>query len=164
MNPSILKDTIQKASQGGRLDPDQALHLYEKADLLTLGRLARESRFRHNPDPIATYAVDRNINYTNICVSGCAFCAFYKEKGDPEGYVMGRDTLNAKCDETLSLGGTQILFQGGLNPDLNLDHHAQQVAFMKSKGLHVHGFSPPEIVFMAQNEGMEIRQVIERLM
>ncbi|OQY45716.1 MAG: dehypoxanthine futalosine cyclase [Desulfobacteraceae bacterium 4572_87] len=163
MNPSILKDTIQKASQGVRLDPDQALHLYEKADFLTLGRLARESRFRHNPDPIATYAVDRNINYTNICVSGCAFCAFYKETGDPEGYVMDRDTLNAKCDETLSLGGTQILFQGGLNPDLNLDHHADQVAFMKSKGLHVHGFSPPEIVFMAQAEGMEIQPVIERL-
>ena len=159
----MLKETIEKASQGLRLDPEQALYLYERADLLTLGRLAQKARFRHNPHLLATYAVDRNINYTNICVSGCTFCAFYKKKDDPEAYVMDRDTLNRKCDETIALGGTQILYQGGLNPDLDLSWHERQVAFMKSKGLHVHGYSPPEIVFMAQNEGMEIHDVIHRL-
>ena len=159
----MLKETIEKASQGHRLDPEQALCLYERADLLTLGRLAQKARFRHNPHLLATYAVDRNINYTNICISGCAFCAFYKKKDDPEAYVMDRDTLNRKCDETIALGGTQILYQGGLNPDLDLSWHERQVAFMKSKGLHVHGYSPPEIVFMAQNEGMEIHDVIHRL-
>ncbi|MCP4579288.1 MAG: dehypoxanthine futalosine cyclase, partial [Deltaproteobacteria bacterium] len=146
-----------------RLGPDQALLLYEKAELLTLGRLAGTARFRHNPHPVATYAVDRNINYTDICVSGCAFCAFYKEKDDANAYVMDRETLNRKCDETLSLGGTQILYQGGLNPGLDIAWHEQQVAFMKSKGLHVHGYSPPEIVFMAQKEGIPIHDVIERL-
>ncbi len=159
----MLKETIEKASQGLRLDPEQALCLYERADLLTLGRLAQKARFRHNPHLLATYAVDRNINYTNICVSGCTFCAFYKKKDDPEAYVMDRDTLNRKCDETIALGGTQILYQGGLNPDLDLSWHERQVAFMKSKGLHVHGYSPPEIVFMAQKEGMEIHDVIHRL-
>ena len=159
----MLKDTIEKASQGDRLDPDRALLLYEKADLLTLGRLAQTARFKHNPHSMATYAVDRNINYTDICVSGCAFCAFYKEKEAPEAYVMDRGTLNAKCDETIDLGGTQILYQGGLNPDLDLRWHEQQVAFMKGKGLHVHGYSPPEIVFMAQEEGLPIYDVIKRL-
>ena len=163
MTSTMLKETIEKASQGHRLDPEQALCLYERADLLTLGRLAQKARFRHNPHLLATYAVDRNINYTNICVSGCTFCAFYKKKDDPEAYVMDRDTLNRKCDETIALGGTQILYQGGLNPDLDLSWHERQVAFMKSKGLHVHGYSPPEIVFMAQNEGMEIHDVIHRL-
>ncbi|MCG6879217.1 MAG: dehypoxanthine futalosine cyclase [Deltaproteobacteria bacterium] len=163
MNPATLKSTIEKAARGLRLDPDEALFLHEKADLLTLGQLARNARFRYNPRLVVTYAVDRNINYTNICVSGCAFCAFYKEKGDPAAYVMDRDTLNAKCQETLSLGGTQILYQGGLNPDLDLGHHERRVALMKSMGLHVHGFSPPEIIFMARSEGMEIREVIKRL-
>jgi len=163
MTSPLLKRTIEKASRGTRLSPDRALLLYEKADLLTLARLAGTARFRHNPHPVATYAVDRNINYTDICVSGCAFCAFYKEKDDPGAYVMDRDTLNRKCNETLSLGGTQILYQGGLNPDLDMAWHEQQVAFMKSKGLHVHGYSPPEIVFMAQREGIPIHGVIERL-
>ena len=91
----MLKEIIETASRGRRLDPDQALHLYEKADLLSLGRLAQTARFRHNPHPVATYAVDRNINYTDICVSGCAFCAFYKEKEAPEAYEIGR----ASCRE-----------------------------------------------------------------
>ena len=163
MTSSLLKETIEKASQGHRLDTDQALRLYKQADLLTLGRLAGTARFRHNPHPVATYAVDRNINYTDICISGCAFCAFYKEQDNPQAYVMDRETLNRKCDETLDLGGTQILYQGGLNPDLDISWHEKQVAFMKSKGLHVHGYSPPEIVFLAQKEGMEIRDVIKRL-
>jgi cyclic dehypoxanthinyl futalosine synthase len=163
MTSTMLKETIENASQGHRLNPDQALRLYEQADLLTLGRLAQNARFRHNPNMTVTYAVDRNINYTDICVSGCAFCAFYKEKDDPDAYVMDRETLNLKCDETLDLGGTQILYQGGLNPELDLIWHEQQVAFMKSKGLHVHGYSPPEIVFMAQKEGIPIHDVIERL-
>ena len=163
MTSSLLKETIEKAAQGHRLDTDQALRLYKQADLLTLGRLAGTARFRHNPHPVATYAVDRNINYTDICISGCAFCAFYKEQDNPQAYVMDRETLNRKCDETLDLGGTQILYQGGLNPDLDISWHEKQVAFMKSKGLHVHGYSPPEIVFLAQKEGIEIREVIKRL-
>ncbi len=163
MTAPMLNGIIEKASQGHRLDVPQALHLYQKADLLTLGRLALINRYRHNPLPTATYAVDRNINYTNICASGCAFCAFYRSQEDADAYVMDRGTLNAKCDETLALGGTQILYQGGLNPDLDLGWHEEQVAFMTKKGLHVHGYSPPEVIFMAQQENMEIPEVIKRL-
>jgi cyclic dehypoxanthinyl futalosine synthase len=163
MTASTLNGIIEKASQGHRLDVTQALHLYQKADLLSLGRLALINRYKHNPLPIATYAVDRNINYTNICVSGCAFCAFYRSKEDPDAYVMDRSSLNAKCDETLLLGGTQILYQGGLNPELDLRWHEEQVAFMTKKGLHVHGYSPPEVIFMARQENLEIPDVIKRL-
>jgi cyclic dehypoxanthinyl futalosine synthase len=148
---------------GGRLDLEAAGNLYGKADLLTLGQLAQEVRFRWNPDQVVTYAVDRNINYTNICVSRCAFCAFARDKGDPEAYVLDQETLTRKCEETLALGGTQILYQGGLNPDLDLAWHLDRIRLMCAMGLHVHGFSPPEIVFMAKQNGLSLGEVIERL-
>lgn len=147
----------------GRLDLETTRILYDKADLLTLGQLAQEVRFRWNPDQVVTYAVDRNINYTNICVSRCAFCAFARDTGHPEAYVLDQETLTRKCEETLALGGTQILYQGGLNPDLDLAWHLEQIRLMRAMGLHVHGFSPPEIVFMANQNGLSLREVIERL-
>jgi len=147
----------------GRLDLKATRILYDKADLLALGQLAQEVRFRSNPDRVVTYAVDRNINYTNICVSRCVFCAFARDKGHHEAYVLDRETLTRKCEETLALGGTQILYQGGLNPDLDLDWHRDQIRLMRAMGLHVHGFSPPEIVFMAKQNGLSTREVIERL-
>jgi cyclic dehypoxanthinyl futalosine synthase len=147
----------------GRLDLETTRILYDKADLLTLGQLAQAVRFRWNPDQVVTYAVDRNVNYTNICVSRCAFCAFARDKGHPEAYVLDQQTLARKCEETLALGGTQILYQGGLNPDLDLVWHLDQIRLMRSMGLHVHGFSPPEIVFMAKQNGLSLREVIERL-
>jgi cyclic dehypoxanthinyl futalosine synthase len=155
-------ETIRLVERG-RLDLEAARILYDKADLLTLGQLAQEVRFRWNPDQVVTYAVDRNINYTNICVSRCGFCAFARDKGHPEAYVLDQETLTRKCEETLALGGTQILYQGGLNPDLNLDWHEDQIRLMRAMGLHVHGFSPPEIVFMAKQNSLSTREVIERL-
>ncbi len=163
MTPSSLREIIDLAWEGRRLNKKEALLLYEKGNLLTLGRLAQKARFVHNPDPIATYAVDRNINYTNVCTSECAFCAFYKSQESPDAYVMDEETLRAKCRETLDLGGTQILYQGGLNPHLDLRWHEERLALMKQMGLHVHGYSPPEVVFMARQENMEIPQVIQRL-
>ncbi|HYA01550.1 MAG TPA: cyclic dehypoxanthinyl futalosine synthase [Syntrophobacteria bacterium] len=147
----------------GRLDLEATRMLYDEADLLTLGQLAQDVRFRWNPDQVVTFAVDRNINYTNVCVSRCAFCAFARDKGHPEAYVLDQETLTRKCEETLALGGTQILYQGGLNPDLNLDWYEDQIRLMRGMGLHVHGFSPPEIVFMARQNGLSPREVIERL-
>jgi cyclic dehypoxanthinyl futalosine synthase len=149
--------------QGGRLDLETTRILYDKADLLFLGQLAQEVRFRWNPDQVVTYAVDRNINYTNICVSRCAFCAFARDNGHPGAYVLDQETLTRKCEETLALGGTQILYQGGLNPDLNLAWHLDQIWLMRGMGLHVHGFSPPEIVFMANQYDLSLKEVIERL-
>lgn len=146
-----------------RLDKSQALRLYTENDLLTLGALAHQMRLALHPEPVVTYSVDRNINYTDICVSGCGFCAFWRPKGHPEAYEMDLDTLRAKCQETLALGGTHVLYQGGLNPDLDLHWHQERLRLMREMGLWVHGFSPPEIIFMARNWGLDIREVLERL-
>lgn len=157
-----LKEALARAQQDV-LDQEAARALYEQADLPTLGQLAHAARLRHNPEPVVTYAVDRNINYTNVCVSRCAFCAFCRDRDHPEAYVMDRETLEKKCDETLALGGTHILYQGGLHPGLDLWWHEERVRFMRQKGLHVHGFSPPEIVFLAERSGLSIAGVLERL-
>ena len=163
MKTKTLKNAIDAAEEG-RVDFHDALLLYEQADLLTLGQIAQEIRFRQNPEPVATYAVDRNINYTNICVSGCAFCAFCRQKGDQDAYVLDGPTLEQKCRETLELGGTHILYQGGLNPELDLGWHESRIRMMRDLGLHVHGFSPPEILFMAEQAGLAMEEVVQRLM
>jgi cyclic dehypoxanthinyl futalosine synthase len=157
-----LSKAIGKAEAGERLGFKTARSLYGNAELLVLGRLANAARFRHNPDPVVTYAVDRNINYTNICSSKCQFCAFWHHKDHAEAYVIDRDTLRKKLEETKALGGTQILFQGGLNSDLDLAWHEEQIRLMRSMGLHVHGYSPPEIIFLARQNGMDVAFLLER--
>jgi cyclic dehypoxanthinyl futalosine synthase len=158
-----LSAVASKAERGERISFREAMLLYREADLLLLGQLAHGQRLRHNPEPVVTYAVDRNINYTNICSSGCRFCAFWRAKQHPEGYVLDDETLARKLEETRALGGTQILFQGGLNRDLDLDWHAGRIRLMREHGLHVHGYSPPEINFMAAQAGITIEAVLERL-
>ena len=156
-------DQAIAAPLDGRIDWASAQILYEQADLTLLGRLAQRVRFRLNPEPVVTYAVDRNINYTNVCVSECAFCSFCRSADHPEAYVLSEAALATKCDETLALGGTQILYQGGLNPGLDLDWHAARVKLITDRGLHLHGFSAPEIVFFAHTWEMSIREVLDRL-
>ncbi len=147
----------------GRLDRQNALRLYKEADLLSLGQLAHALRLRLHPKPIVTYSVDRNINYTNVCVSGCAFCAFWRSRGEQEAYELDLETLRSKCQETLDLGGTHVLYQGGLNPQLDFSWHEQRLRLMRRMGLWVHGFSPPEILFMAESWGLSIRDLLQRL-
>lgn len=151
------------ASAPRRLEKKEAVELYREGDLLGLGAMAHRMRLALHPEPVVTYSVDRNINYTDICVSGCAICAFYRPKGHPEGYEMDLGTLDVKCRETLVLGGTHVLYQGGLNPALDLSWHQERLRLMRRMGLWVHGFSPPEVAFMARNWGMSIREVLERL-
>lgn len=146
-----------------RLAKEEAVRLYEEVDLLALGSMAAAIRNDLNPPSYVTYTVDRNINYTNVCVSRCAFCAFFRSPEDPEAYSIDLETLEAKCRETIALGGTQILYQGGLNPSLDLSWHLERLRLMKSLGLWVHGFSPPEISFMAKTWKMSIRELLERL-
>jgi cyclic dehypoxanthinyl futalosine synthase len=113
---------------------------------------------------VVTYVVDRNINYTNVCACGCRFCAFHRPPGHPEAYVLSREALADKIEETLALGGTQILLQGGLHPDLGLDYFEDLLAFVRERfGIHVHGFSPPEIRHLAQREALSPETVIARL-
>ncbi|MEW6387452.1 MAG: cyclic dehypoxanthinyl futalosine synthase, partial [Thermodesulfobacteriota bacterium] len=152
-----------KLAAGKRLGLAEALDLWDQ-DLLTLGYWADAARRRLHPEPRVTYVVDRNINYTNICTSGCRFCAFYRPPGDPEGYVLEQGALADKLRETKDLGGTGILLQGGLNPALPLEYYEELVSFIRRQfGLHVHGFSPPEIVFLARQSGLTLAQVLERL-
>jgi len=116
-----IDQLVDKARDGGRLDRAEALELYLGASTALLGRLAADVRARKHPDGIVTYIIDRNVNYTNVCVARCNFCAFYRPVGSAEGYVLGFEEIFRKIDETIALGGGQLLLQGGHNPDLPLD-------------------------------------------
>jgi len=106
-----------------------------------------------HPQGIVTFIVDRNINYTNICINHCLFCAFWRTKDHPEAYVISKQELARKIEETIDQGGTQILLQGGVNPDLGLDFYIEMLRFIKENfKIHVHGFSPPEIYFLSQRK------------
>jgi len=159
----ILSDIAIKVEENRRLDPVDALNLMRHADLLFLADLAGKVRCRRHPEPVVTFVSDRNINYTNVCVSGCRFCAFYRPPGHPDAYVLDEETLRGKIEETLALGGTQVLLQGGMNPDLKLDDYLSMLRFIKSNfPIHIHGFSPPEIVFIAEQNELSIEAVIRR--
>jgi cyclic dehypoxanthinyl futalosine synthase len=155
-------DAISMVEQGRRVSFTAARVLYEQADFLHLGQLAHAARLRLNPESVVTYAVDRNINYTNICTSGCRFCAFWRNVAHPEAYVLDDAVLAKKLEETKKLGGTHVLLQGGLNPDLDLSWHEDRIRLIRSFGLHLHGYSPPEILFLAQRFGLTVEQVLER--
>jgi cyclic dehypoxanthinyl futalosine synthase len=147
-----------------RLSAAQLLELFAERDLLALGRRANAARRALHPEPVVSYVVDRNINYTNICVSQCAFCAFCRPPGHPEGYVISDEELARKLDETVALGGTQVLLQGGLHPDLGLDYYLRLLRSIKARsGLHIHGFSPPEIVHLARLAGLTFGECIAAL-
>ena len=151
-----------RPAAGARLSMAAARGLWD-LDLLTLGREADLVRRRLNPEDRVTYVVDRNINYTNICTSGCRFCAYYRELGSPEGFVLDEKALAQKLIELKDHGGSGVLLQGGLNPNLPFAYYEDLVRQIKASGLGVHGFSPPEIAFMSQRFGMPIKEVIARL-
>ena len=160
----MISQIKTKVREDRRLSGEEALLLYREADLNLLGQLADEIRQRLHPEPIVTYVIDRNINYTNICISGCKFCAFYRAPGDSSGYVLSREELAKKIEETQALGGTQILLQGGLHPDLPISFYEDMLSFIKENfGIHCHAFSPPEIVHIAHISGLSVKGVLERL-
>ena len=148
-----------------RISVDEARALWEGEDVFSLGKKAHAARLARHPEPVVTYIVDRNINYTNICACGCRFCAFFKAPGQPGGYVLSADELAAKVAETVELGGYQILLQGGMHPDLHLDFYTGMLKSLRDgfPGVAVHGFSPPEIVFLAKMEGLSIAEVLGEL-
>ncbi|NDY43195.1 dehypoxanthine futalosine cyclase [Dissulfurirhabdus thermomarina] len=155
---------VEKVRAGKRLSGEEALVLLEEADLLLLGQLADEVRRQRHPEPVVTYVIDRNINYTNVCVSGCRFCAYFRPPGHPEAYVLSREELGRKVEETLKLGGTQVLLQGGLNPDLPLEFYEEMLDYINGWfGVHCHAFSPPEIVYFADRSGLTVEEVLRRL-
>jgi len=156
---------LARVMEGRRLSPDEAVALLESHDLTALGRAADAVCRRLHPEPYRTYAIDRNINYTNICTSGCRFCAFSRPPGHPDGYVITEQELAQKIAETLALGGTQILLQGGMHPELELDWFESLFRQIKSRftGILLHALSPPEVRFLAGQEGLSVQEVLTRL-
>ncbi|MEY4505085.1 MAG: dehypoxanthinylfutalosine cyclase [Pseudomonadota bacterium] len=145
------------------LEFNEALKLYQNEPFIELGKAAyAEKKKRHK---YTTFVVDRNINYTNICVSGCKFCAFKKEKSEDGGYVLSFDDISAKIEELISVGGTQILFQGGVHPDLDITYYEKLVDFIHKKypSVTVHGFSASEIDFIAKKSNISIEETLKRL-
>ena len=140
------------------------LELYERASLLELGRLADEARWRLHAEPVVTYIIDRNINYTNVCVADCKFCAFYRRPRHAEGYVLSFEEIGRKIDEVKALGGVQILIQGGHNPYIPFEWYLDLLRYIKRHHpIHIHGFSPSEVDFFAGRFGLAIEEVIRQL-
>ena len=134
-----------------RLTPEEGLRLYREATMHELGRWSTavaERLHGAGPDAIRTYVIDRNINYTNVCSASCTFCAFFRKAGDEDAYVLTRDQLHQKVRELVEIGGTQVLLQGGMHPELGVDFYLELLTGLKAEfpGVHIHGFSPPEFV------------------
>ncbi len=155
---------LSDAAAGARLSPDDFLHLYGQASTLDLGAAADARRRALHPDGTVTYIIDRNVNYTNVCVTRCKFCNFYRPPTSGDGYTLSREVLAQKFQETVDLGGVQILLQGGLNPNLPLAWYEDLFRWMKANfPLAIHGLSPEEIRYIAELERLPIRAVLERL-
>jgi len=160
-----MKEAIKKIKDRKRIQPDEALRLLEDAPLNLLGALANEVRKRLHPEDVVTYVIDRNINYSNICISGCKFCAYYRAPGDPEGFMITKEELSRKILEAKELGATQILLQGGLHPELSIDYYEDLFRFIKENHpIHLHALSPPEVIHIAEVSGLTVKEVLLRLM
>ena len=156
---------LSKAVDGERLTFDEGVELMASRDLLKLGKAAHAVAMRLHPEPYRTYNIDRNINYTNVCAAVCDFCAFYRKSGDADAYVMPREELYAKIEETIALGGDQILLQGGMHPSLKLDWYEAMLSDLRAKfpTVNLHAFSPPEIAHFARINKMSLVEVLTRL-
>ncbi|HEY9164571.1 MAG TPA: cyclic dehypoxanthinyl futalosine synthase [Candidatus Kryptonia bacterium] len=161
----MLKHIFEKVRDGERLSLQDGLELFDSNDLLVIGMMADSVRRKKHPKPVVTYIIDRNINYTNVCVTECTFCAFYAKVGDEKkSYTLSNEALGNKIQETIDLGGTRILLQGGLNPELRMDYYEDLFRFIKSNyRIWLHALSPEEIVFIARENGLKTREVIKRL-
>jgi cyclic dehypoxanthinyl futalosine synthase len=159
-----VADLLDKAAAGGRLSPDEGLALFASDDLPALGAAADRVRRRLHPDPVVTYIVDCNLNYSNVCVTGCGFCAFFRPPGHPEAYVRTRDEIRVRVEALRAQGGAHVLLQGGHHPDLPLAWYEDLLRWLKSEfRLHLHAFSPPEIVHVSRLERIPAGDVIRRL-
>ena len=160
-----IEPIIRKVGDGGRVNADEALELYLHAPTHVLGRLADDIRRRKHPDSTVTYIIDRNVNYTNVCVAKCNFCAFYRDVGSDQGYVLGFDEIFRKIHETIEVGGVQLLLQGGHNPDLPLTWYEDLFRAIKSRypDFKLHALSPPEVIHLTRLSQLDVPEVIDRL-
>src|SRR5713101_8185578 len=157
----VSPDRVDRSSPEFR----DALELYERASLLELGALADATRGRLHPENVVTYIIDRNVNYTNVCVADCKFCAFYRRPKHLEGYLLSYEEIGRKIDELKAIGGVQILMQGGHNPYVPFEWYLDLLRYIKRHHpIHIHGFSPSEVDFFAGRFGMSIEEVVRELM
>ena len=156
---------LDKALEGERISEEEALELLESRELVPIGRAADELRARKTDPERITFIVDRNINYTNICHTDCDFCAFYRRPGDQrEGYLLPKPVIFKKIEETLAIGGTGVLMQGGHHPDLGVDYYEDLFRSIKARyPIHLHCLSPPEIQHISRRSKLDIPQTLTRL-
>ncbi len=162
---AIIQHVLQKAVDGQRLTPQDGLALFDCHDLAALGRAADSVCRRLHPEPYRTYNIDRNINYTNVCAAVCDFCAFYRKNGDADAYVLPREVIYQKIEETIALGGDQTLMQGGMHPSLKLEWYEDLLRDLKSRypNFNLHAFSPPELWHFHKINKLPLRDVLRRL-
>ncbi|MGZ5429236.1 MAG: radical SAM protein, partial [Thermoanaerobaculia bacterium] len=160
-----VAEALARVVGGERLTYDEGLLLFREATLLEAGVAAGAVRRRKHPADRVTYQIDRNVNYTNVCIYRCAFCAFYRPAGDAEGYVLPLEEIGRKVEETIALGGTGILLQGGVHAELPFSYYEDVLSFLREKypRVHRHAFSAPEIHFLAKKERTSVADVLARL-
>jgi cyclic dehypoxanthinyl futalosine synthase len=156
---------LDRVLDGERLSPQDCTTLLESYDVAAIGAAADEIRRRRHPDNVVTYIIDRNINYTNVCNVVCTFCAFYRRPGAPDTYVRTMDEICEKIDETIALGGTGVLMQGGLHPDFGVEWYEDMLRTLSAKypGFQLHCFSPPEIHNLHLISGLDYETIMRRL-
>ncbi len=158
---SINNNVVDKVCSNKRLSFEEGINLIESYDLIGLGIAADQFCIKLHPERYRTYIIDRNINYTNVCISGCKFCAFYREKDSKDGSLLSESELFKKIEETISLSGTQILMQGGLHPDLKIDYYVDLLRAIKERfTIHIHSFSPPEIIHFSKLNNLPVREIL----
>ncbi|MBI3950308.1 MAG: dehypoxanthine futalosine cyclase [Acidobacteria bacterium] len=160
----MIQPILERVLDGQRLTTEEAVTLLASPDLPSLSNAAHAVRQRMHPGNVVTYIIDRNVSYTNVCIAYCTFCAFYRAPGSDEGYVLSKEELFQKIEETIAVGGTGILMQGGLNPYLKIDFYEDLLRSIKERyKIHLHCFSPTEVVHIAKVSRLSVREVIRRL-
>lgn len=161
----MIKEPSDSKRVDKRIGRDEALSLLREGDLITLGSIADGIRRRYHPENRVTFVIDRNVNYTNICESKCSFCAFYRSTEEPDAYVLSQEQIFSKICELTSLGGTQLLMQGGLNPDLKIEFFEGLFQEIKKRypTVQIHSLSPAEVACIANSSGLSLDKTLERL-
>jgi len=160
-----IEEIYQKIDKGERLNYEEGVILLKKGSIAEIGYRAQKIRFKLHPQKIVTYIVDRNINYTNICQTKCLFCAFYRNKNDSDAYTLSIEEVLKKIEETVKLKGTGILLQGGHNPKIPFSYYKELLTVIRKRypEIHIHAFSPPEIVFFSKTFKMPVLKVLKEL-
>jgi cyclic dehypoxanthinyl futalosine synthase len=160
-----VREILEKAQSGARIDENEAVTLLRSRDLLAVGRVANELRGRKTDPGRISFIVDRNLNYTNVCVTDCDFCAFYRKPGDrAEGYLLPKPVIFKKIEETLAIGGTGVLMQGGHHPDLGIEYYEDLFRSIKERyRVHLHALSPPEVQHISRRSKLDIPRTLTRL-